>query len=210
MNTRIFLTSAGFAVLLSTSAMAGMTNISQLPSEGNVTISGVVESVNNEREFTIRDKTGSIGVDLAAGQSLTLKKGDHVTVHGEIDDKFVTKDINAKNVDVDKDLAEGVSDAIKSIPGVSTRDATAYNISQLPEKGMVKVSGVVTDVDNAKEFTLKDDTGSVNIDVESSENAALAEGARVTVIGKVDSGIMGKDINANRVIVTANAKSSRN
>lgn len=195
---------AGMAALLSTTALAAGMTIKSLPDEGTVTLHGTVDSVNNAHEFTLRDNTGTINVDIATDHSVVLKKGDEVTVTGSIDKDITGKDINASNVTVSKGLVRGVSDAVKSIPGVSTTDAQAFNIRDLPDNGMVKVSGTVSDVDNEKEFTLKDETGSINVDIESDERAALAEGARVTVIGRIDSGLLGKDIKASQVIVTSN------
>lgn len=184
---------------------AGAATIDNLPEEGMVTLSGTVESINNDREFTLRDQTGTIDVDIESGQSMTLKKGDQVTVTGKIDDDITGTDINATRIEVSKGLTQDMNDAVKSIPGVSTGDAQAYNIKDLPDEGMVKISGTVSDVDNEKEFTLKDRTGSINIDVEAPESALVTEGAEVTVIGQVNSGMLGKDINATKVMVVANA-----
>lgn len=194
---------AGMAALLSTTALAAGMTIKSIPDEGTVTLRGTVDSVNNAHEFTLRDNTGTIDVDINPDHSVVLKKGDEVTVTGSVDKDVTGKDINASNVEVSKGLVRGASDAVKSIPGVSTTSAQAFNIRDLPDRGMVKVSGTVSDVDNEKEFTLKDETGSINVDIESNERAALAEGAKVTVIGHIDSGLLGKDIKASQVIVTA-------
>jgi uncharacterized protein YdeI (BOF family) len=195
----------GAAALLSTSALAAGISIKTLPDEGQVTLKGTVDKVNSEREFTLRDSSGTINVDIESSQSVVLKEGDEVTVSGKVDKDITGKDINASNVQVNKGLAQGLKDTVKGIPGVSTTAASAFNIKNLPDNGMVKITGTVTDVSGEKEFTLKDDTGSIDVDVESSQNAALAEGARVTVIGNVDKGMLGKNINATEVIVIADA-----
>jgi uncharacterized protein YdeI (BOF family) len=63
----------------------------------------------------------------------------------------------------------------------------------------------VIDIDNEKEFTLRDETGSINIDIVSAQNAALTEGAEVTVIGNVNNGMLGKSIDAKEVLIVSNA-----
>lgn len=200
---------AAAAALLSTSALAAATStIDKLPDEGVVTLSGTVDSVENEREFTLRDATGTIGVDIESNESVVLKEGDRVTVSGTVDRDLAGTDINASRVDVDKGFVEGMSDAVQSIPGVSTADAQAFNIESLPKEGMVKVTGTVSDVDNEQAFTLKDKTGSIDVDMASAEKAALTEGAEVTVIGLVDSGLMSRHLKASKVIVLANAETS--
>jgi uncharacterized protein YdeI (BOF family) len=204
-----FLYVAGVAALLSSTAMAANISVKTLPDEGQVTINGVVDSVHNEREFTLRDNSGKINVDIESSQSVVLKEGDEVTVTGKIDKDITGKDINASKVDVRKGIVQGVSDAVKGIPGVSTTSASAFNINSLPDNGMVKVTGTVTDVSGEKAFTLKDDTGTIDVDVESRQNAALTEGAKVTVIGNIDKGLLGKDIKATEVIVIADSSNAQ-
>lgn len=203
-----FLTVAGAVALLSTSALAASVTIKDLPDEGTVMLKGVVKSVENEREFTLQDETGSINVDIASGQSVVLKAGDQVAITGTVDKDITGTDIKASHVDVRKGFVEGMSDATKAVPGVSTTDAQAYTIGSLPKDGLVKVTGLVTEVDNEQEFTLKDDTGSIAVDVKSSEKAALTEGAKVTVIGLIDSGLMTKHLQAHRVFVVADARTA--
>ncbi|MFW0778181.1 MAG: NirD/YgiW/YdeI family stress tolerance protein [Rickettsiales bacterium] len=199
-------TIAGMAALTSTTVLANNMTIDNLPNKGMVTLNGTVESIDSEREFTLRDNTGTIGVDIDSNQSLVLKKGDKVMVKGNIDQNLLGKDINATKVQVSKSIVEGMSDTVESIPGISTADAKAYNIGDLPKNGVVKVTGTVSDVDSEEEFTLNDDTGSIDVEMESSQRAALTKGAKVTVIGSLDSDLMGKEIDATKVIVIANAK----
>lgn len=206
MKKDIAIMGAGFAMLLSTTALATNEEVKKLPDDSVVTLSGTVDSVQNEREFTLRDTTGTIGVDIKSNESVVLKAGDSVTVSGLVDKDITGTDINASDVYVHKGFTRSVSDALKSMPGVSTNDATAYYIKDLPKQGMVKLTGTVKDVDNEKEFTLQDDTGTINVDIESTENAALTKGAKVTVIGSIDDKLTGKDINAVKVLVLADAK----
>lgn len=184
-------------------------SVKQMDDKAAVTLSGIVDSVDNEREFTIKDDKGSIGVDLAEGQSIVLKKGQHVTVTGTVDNDLGVVDINATNIDTHQNLGQKVSDAVKSVDGVSTMNAQAYNIKDLPKTGMVKVTGYVDDVDDEKEFTLKDDSGSIEVELHGTQKAALAEGSKVTVIGAIDNGMLGKSISAKQVIVVENAKTAQ-
>ncbi len=214
MKNHVFL-AAGLAALLSTSALAGevpsVEDIESLENKEEVTISGIVDSVENEREFTLRDAVGEkIGVDISSNESLALKKGDAITVSGTVDRDISGTDINAHTVSVSKPLVKGLKDAIRSVPGISTTDAQAFNISDLPSEGRVKVTGTVAEVDNEKEFTLRDKTGTVNVDVVSTQNAVVTKGAEVTVIGSIDSGAFGKDINATEVLIVENSKVSAN
>ncbi len=199
------LTSIGLAALLSTSALAAITNVRDLKDGSPVTLSGTVDSVQNEREFTLRDESGEIGIDIKSTQSVVLKPGDKVTVNGRVDKNLLGTDIDASNVAVSKSVARAIGDSIEGNTSLSFEGATAYNIHSLPKEGLVKVSGTVTDIDNEKQFTVKDSTGSIKVDVESAEAAELATGAQVTVIGYVDSGIFTKDIDARKVLVVADA-----
>lgn len=203
--TRICITAA-FG-LMCTSAMAanGTISIKDLPDGGEVSLTGTVDAIDNEREFTLRDSTGAIDVEIKSAESVVLKKGDKVSVSGTIDKGLTSTEIDAKSVVVHKNISETIGEAIEGSTGVSIQGAESYHINNLPKEGMVKISGTVTEVDSEKEFTLKDSTGSIDIDVESSEAAALTKGAQVTVIGYVDNGMLGKDINATKVLVQADA-----
>lgn len=195
-------TVAGVAALLSNSALAAVTSIKDLKYKNAVTISGTVSKVKNENEFTLRDATGTVDVNLKTGQSVVLKDGQKVTVNGTVDKGLLGTEIDAFSVQADKNLSENVSDAIEKNTNLSMEGATAVTVKSLPSEGKVKLSGQVTDVDNEKEFTLKDSTGSIEIDLdESAESAALKEGSEVTVIGFVNNGITGKNINATKVMV---------
>lgn len=205
MKRTYFFAAAGAATLFSTPALAALATIKNLPDVGEVTLHGIVKSVGNEREFTLQDETGTIRVDIESAQSVILKEGDQVSVTGTVDKDVTGTDIDASMVEVKKDFVKGMSDAVKSVPGVSTVDAQAYTIDSLPKEGMVKVTGQVSDVDNEKAFTLKDETGAIDVDMASAEKAALTEGAEVTVIGLIDSGLMTRHLKAQQVFVVADA-----
>ncbi len=193
------------AIMLSSAALATVKSVKDMEDGSQVNLTGTVDSVQNEREFKLRDATGVIRVDIESNQSVVLKQGDNVTVIGRLDKGPLVSDINARAIKVNKPVAQAVSDAIEGQTTLSLEGATTYNISQLPEEGLVKVNGTVTNVANEKKFTVKDVTGSIKVDVESAETAALTEGAEVTVIGYVDSGLFGKALKARKVLVVASA-----
>ncbi len=202
---------ASLAALMSTSALADanhavdISTIKTLKTGDHVNLSGSVDNIKNEREFTLRDKTGTMDVNIASNESVVLKQGDTVNVAGTVDSGFFSTAVNASQVDVRKGIVNAVSDAIEGNTKISLEGANSYDINSLPAQGLVKISGTVKDVDNEKKFTLQDQTGTIDIKVGSAEKAALTEGARVTVIGYVDDGMMGKDINAKKILVVADS-----
>lgn len=202
---RVMMAAAVVATLLSTSALAAVNDVKGMENGSQVNISGTVDSVQNEREFTLRDDTGTVSVDIKSNESVVLKRGDQVTVNGTIDKGLFGTDINASTVTVDKGIAKAIGDTIESRTDISLEDADSYTINNLPRQGLVKITGMVIDVDNEKKFTLEDPTGSIDVDVDSAEAVALTKGAKVTVIGNVNDGMFGKDINAHKVLIVADA-----
>lgn len=84
--------------------------------------------------------------------------------------------------------------------GMSTQKAQAGN---LPEMGKVQLSGQVKEVDNEKEFTLSDATGEVEINTANAIN--LEEGDQVIVIGHVNKGALGTEIDQAEVQFVTNS-----
>jgi len=206
MKPRFTTTVAVVTALLSTTALASVATIKNMADKSAVTITGHVESVDNSTEFTLKDTSGTITVDMDKTASIVLKKGDKVTVSGLVDQDITGADINATKISVHESLVNAAADAIESKTPVSFEGASSFDISELPNEGMVKISGVVTDVDSEKEFTLKDGTGSIDVNLDSSaQSASLKEGAEVTVIGHVDASVTGKGINATKIIVKSNS-----
>jgi uncharacterized protein YdeI (BOF family) len=202
---------ASLTALMSTSALAandiiGIDAVKKLKDGTQVSLTGTVDSVKSEREFTLRDKTGTLDIDIESNESVILKPGDNVAINGVVDSGLTGTDVNASKVMVRKDIVSAVGDAIESNTGMSLEGAETYTIKTLPKEGLVKVSGTVTDVDNERHFTIKDKTGSVDVEMTSNEKAVLTEGAEVTVIGYVADGLLSKDIKASKVLVLADAK----
>jgi uncharacterized protein YdeI (BOF family) len=67
--------------------------VAELPSEGQVTLSGIIMEIEDEDGFTLKDKTGSIEIDLAASSD-SLQVGQQVTITGEVQKSwFGTREI---------------------------------------------------------------------------------------------------------------------
>ena len=171
---------------------APATTINALPDSGNVMLSGTVDSVRNDREFTLRDATGTVDVKLPANQSAVLQQGETVAVSGNIESSWLGKDINATSVE-------------RQSAAMNAEKAQTVQISQLPKQGLVKLTGTVDSVGSGKSFTLKDPTGKVDVSMQSSENVALMKGSEVSVIGYVDNSMLGKKLRATHVSVVAEA-----
>jgi uncharacterized protein YdeI (BOF family) len=204
---KVFVTSAAIMLGGATLAIAAETTIRALPDRGNVTVSGTVEKVKSAREFTLRDPSGKIDVEVDSPESAVLKPGDNVIVTGKIEKKFfglAGKEIDATNVRINQGGA--LSQTMPQDSGVSMDQTQNVPINQLPNDGLVKLSGTVDAVKSEKNFTMKDNTGAVDVQIQSNENIMLTPGAEVTVLGYVTtSPLMGKDVRATQVIVAADA-----
>ncbi|MEJ0062675.1 MAG: NirD/YgiW/YdeI family stress tolerance protein [Alphaproteobacteria bacterium] len=202
---KIFLTVAGIAALLPGLAHADVDAVKKQESGTAITIEGNVEKVSGERKFVLRDKSGLIDVEIENNQSSVMKQGDSVTVTGMVHKGMLGTTIQASRVDVKQGMAQGLSDAIDSATDGATTKAQTVTVQTLPRTGMVRLLGTVDSVGNEKNFTLKDQTGRVNVKITSEEAAVLTQGAEVTVIGYVDTGLFSKNINATHVITRADA-----
>lgn len=65
-----------------------VTSIAALPKEGQVELTGVVASIDNKQEFTLKDATGET-INVQSASTLDLREGDEVTVSGLLDDRFL-------------------------------------------------------------------------------------------------------------------------
>lgn len=197
------------AILLSTTVLAAEASptAANLKNGDAISLSGTVEKVKNEREFVLRSSAGEkLAVEIESSQSVVLEKGQNVSLSGTVDKGLLGTEIKATQVSPFKSTAKKVGEALEEATGVSVETATAYDLRNLPDTGLVQISGTVTAVENEKEFTLKDQTGrSIDVAIGSSEAAALHEGAEVNVTGYVEKSLLGKDINATKVDVLADA-----
>lgn len=81
------------------------------------------------------------------------------------------------------------------------------NIEQLPDSGIVELSGTVSEIEGTKEFTLTDSKGET-IDIKSANDLSLKIGDKVDVNGVVKESLLGlgkKSIKASSVKVDASA-----
>jgi uncharacterized protein YdeI (BOF family) len=77
-----------------------ISSIDQLPSEGQVTLSGIISEVDDDAEFTLQDSTGDIEVELSQRRQ-GLQIGDQVRVTGKVDsDWWGAKEIEAATVEM--------------------------------------------------------------------------------------------------------------
>ncbi len=204
--TALAVTGAAVCYAYGVGATGGELLVRNLPDKGNVTVSGQVKDMGSNREFTLSDESGTIKVSIPADESVVMKNGDKVTVSGTVDSSFfglIGKHIDASLVEVNKNPGEAMSDSLRKDTGISVDQAKTEQISHLSSQGMVKLSGTVADVIGPKSFTLEDGTGAITINMQSDENLALAKGAKVTLVGYVEEGMLGKDIRATHVIITS-------
>lgn len=85
---------------------------------------------------------------------------------------------------------------------LAQKDSTT--IGNVPDKGSVTVSGTVKSVKNAREFTLHDNSGDINVRIVSNESMVLKKDDNVTVSGTVEKplwGLLGKKIAATTIQV---------
>lgn len=188
-----------------TVAQAAIADIKTMKNGAPVNIAGTVDRVDSARTFVLRDETGKITIDIESDQSVVLSKDMYVTVGGTVDSGIFGTDINAATVKPHKSLRDALADIVKPTTGLNIAGARATTIANLPDEGLVKLQGIVLKVQNEKEFTLQDGSGTVNIDIQSDKYAVLSKGTQVIVVGYVDSSAFSKDINATDVSVVAEA-----
>ena len=77
--------------------------------------------------------------------------------------------------------------------------ATALAVKDLPNGNQVTLQGTVEDFNSQHSFMLRDNSGSVKIDLSSTHAVVLKEGEQVTVSGTVNQTILGPDVIAASV-----------
>lgn len=96
--------------------------------------------------------------------------------------------------------AEGLSEKADKAAHQAKDAVAGTSISNLGESGDVTVSGTVSYVDSLdNEFTVKDDTGSIDVEQQGKLNVAV--GDKVTVTGAVSEDMGEKEIAASKVTV---------
>lgn len=82
----VMASSAMAADMQAGASVHAVNTIDTLPDEGTVRLSGVVQTVDNSREFILSDTSGTVQVELASPAALGA--GDEVTVIGRVDDPW--------------------------------------------------------------------------------------------------------------------------
>jgi len=201
--TQMIAATAFVAILFPAAASATTaTSVKDMPDGGQVTLSGTVEDFDSQHSFVLQDASGTVKIDLTSMKPTVLKEGTTVDVIGNVHSTLLGTDVVAQSVSENKGLGQKVGEAIDSLTGQDAASAAQNTtIHSLPKSGLVKVNGIVDNVYSGKKFTLKDSTGSINVAIKSGESASLSKGTEVTVVGNVDSGLLGKSIDATEVNV---------
>lgn len=91
-------------ILASTIAMANVKQkIENLPEEGQVAITGQVNSIETKRDFTLKDESGKT-ISVQSPNIIKFNKGDNVEVHGHIGNDIMgeNKGITAFKINIKK------------------------------------------------------------------------------------------------------------
>lgn len=73
---------------MSKQEMAAKDTIDSLPREGSVELSGVVEKVNDDKTFILRDAEGKT-IDIHTASNVEVRPGDMVSVNGNVKSKLL-------------------------------------------------------------------------------------------------------------------------
>ncbi len=196
---------------LGLSLNADSTLISNLPKKGEVTISGVVRKLEGSKKFILEDSAGST-IDVNTNDVADVKTGQTVTINGTLDSEFagigkqvINANISHAGLDLDSTRGHDLSFNASSDNSDKANDSEYSDrsglIENLPEKGNVEISGIVSDVDGDNRFILKDSSGET-IDVHTKNDLKIKEGDSVKVIGVIQSEALGagEEIKASKII----------
>jgi uncharacterized protein YdeI (BOF family) len=172
--------------------------IENLPDQGDITISGTVERVIDQNKMIISDRTGDT-IDVNTNQPIDIKMGETVTVKGNLDSEIagigkqiVDATITEIGLDLDSTAGSDVSlSADMGSYGDESKDSPIETmeiskIQNMPEQGMVEISGTVASVQGDGSFILKDNVGQ-KVEVDLVRNEDLSKGDKVAVTGQVMS-----------------------
>ena len=88
MGRLLVLATAG-ALLFAGTALADDAHVSGKSSDALVTLSGTVERIENDQQFTLRDNHGSFDVTMLPGNAAVLNEGDSVSVTGSLGQRAI-------------------------------------------------------------------------------------------------------------------------
>lgn len=197
------------AVLLAGTAMArdteGLT-VKQLPKKGKVTLSGTIDSIDDNKRFILRDSAGDT-IDVELQQAMELREGDRVKVQGAMDAEFLGmgKEINASVVTVtdradersrvskqDKGTALTPEAIAKLAPAMGTPSEEVHTrIQALPKRDNIVIRGMVEALDKENKSLVLKDTAGDTIDVYSKDKLQVSKGDIVQIKGMVTDEVAG-------------------
>ncbi len=171
--------------------------------------SGVVGAVQDNHRFTLHNDSWESGnIEIVSQRPITLHEGDLVRVTG-------TTDYNAKNgalrivADEIKLSSASAASAPQVVPATMTREAGGANstgapeehtsIKDLPPEGQVKVIGVVDNIPDTKSLSLRDNTGTLQVNTEALDKPLPAVGTEVTILGAMQSSLLQKELIAQKL-----------
>ena len=77
---------------------ADAVQIGKLPAQGMVQITGTVDKISDQKDFTLKDPTGTVNVSIQSDENVALAKGAEVTVTGYVSNGVLGKKIRATHV----------------------------------------------------------------------------------------------------------------
>lgn len=165
-----------------------------------ITVTGVVDKSS---ETTIINAT-SVSAAATAGEAVTNTAGKAAAAVSNAAEK-ATDSVGDMADSIVSSFNDSVKENMEDTEG--TEEAQATDIKNLPDEGLVQLTGTVKKVDGKTDFTLADATGEIEIDIAKETFVeAITEGARVSVIGYVDKGLLfGTDIDAVKVSIVDGA-----
>jgi predicted extracellular nuclease len=175
------------------------------PDDTWISISGEVESVD-PREFLLDYGDGAVTVEMddfdLDADAFVLNVGDHVTVHGLVDDDFFeTTSIEASSVYVEE-LGTYFYSSVVDEEDTFVTLTTPVVVSETTVQGTVtSITGMEFTVDaGVRQFTV--DTSELGINIFDDEGFLQVEvGDRVTVTGTMDEDFFGdRELEAEAVV----------
>lgn len=172
--------------------------IDALPDEGRVSISGKVEDLDGDNEFSLQDSKGN-SIRVESDRDLMLREGDRVKVIGMMDRGFLSigSEIDAINITVleratastekksDKDYRTTIHYPFDNNDDYDWKGEEYGAIDKLPDSGYVALSGTVENVFlNDQVLIVKDSTGDT-IDVHTAGRFDVKKGDTVVVKGRM-------------------------
>lgn len=198
------LTLTAASLLLATPALAQEDPYTQ-PDDTWISVSGEVESVD-PREFLLDYGDGVVTVEMddfdLDADAFVLNVGDHVTVHGLVDDDFFeTTSIEASSVYVEE-LGTYFYSSVVDEEDTFVTLTTPVVVSETTVQGTVtSITGMEFTVDaGVRQFTV--DTSELGINIFDDEGFLQVEvGDRVTVTGTMDEDFFGdRELEAEAVV----------